>query len=231
MTDKAFLLAEVKQASEEGPGTFEAIVSAPTVDRDGEVIKVGAFEPLPDSVPVHAFHNFNEPVARGVPSYEGDVLMLRGTFASTPRAQEIRTLVADGIIGHMSVGFMGADRKDEDGTPLITSAELLEVSFVSVPSNREAAILAVKAYEQRSGARNSGEDAGRLQQIHDLAVSNGAECKGLHEATPKSVDTDPEPPAVEAAAVEAAAETAGAPAQVLTTVARAYAAIAAALNA
>jgi hypothetical protein len=40
---------------------------------------------------------------------------------------------------------MAATRSDQDGIPHITGAELLEASFVSVPSNREAAILAVKS--------------------------------------------------------------------------------------
>jgi hypothetical protein len=60
----------------------------------------------------------------------------------------------------------------------VTSAELLEVSFVSVPSNRDAAVLMVKDYDRhtKAGARNSRGDADRLQSIHDFAVENGAKC-------------------------------------------------------
>jgi phage head maturation protease len=114
---KTFAVAEVKSAESDNPsGEFEVILSAETLDRDGEIIDKGAFEPLPDSIPFHAFHDFNDPIGRAVPFYDGDVLKARGTFASTPRAQEIRTLVAEGVIGHTSVGFMAAVRKDtEDG--------------------------------------------------------------------------------------------------------------------
>lgn len=34
----------------------------------------------------------------------------------------------------------------------------------------------------KAGARNSGKDAARLQQIHDYAVENGAKCAPYHEA-------------------------------------------------
>jgi HK97 family phage prohead protease len=191
---KTFAVAEVKAAeSESASGEFEIIMSTDAVDRDGESIIKGAFDPLPASIPVHAFHDFHDPVGRAVPSYnDKGQLVGRGFFASTPRAQEIRQLVADGVIGHTSVGFMAAERKSADGVPEIASAELLEVSFVSVPSNREAAVLAVKEYDTKAGARNAAKDAERLQNIHDLAVTNGATCAATAEPTPA-----PETPSVE----------------------------------
>lgn len=185
MEKKTFAMATVKAAESDNPnGEFEVILSAETLDRDGEVIDAKAFEPLPESIPFHAFHDFHDPIGRGVPFYDGDVLKARGVFASTPRAQEIRTLVSEGVIGHTSVGFMAAVRKDEEDAPHITSGELLEGSFVSVPSNREAAVLMAKEYDAKAGARNSSKDSERLQTIHDLAVANGAECAGTAEATP-----------------------------------------------
>src|SRR5690349_3731094 len=173
---KTFAVAQVKSAESENPnGEFEVVLSAETVDRDGEIIDSKAFEPLPDSIPFHAFHDFHDPIGRAVPFYDGDVLKARGQFASTPRAQEIRTLVAEGVIGHTSVGFMAAVRKDGEDAPHVTSGELLEGSFVSVPSNREAAVLMAKEFDAKAGARNSTKDSERLQTIHDLAVANGAE--------------------------------------------------------
>lgn len=196
MDKKTFAMAEVKAAESDHPnGEFEVILSAETVDRDGEVIDAKAFEPLPDSIPFHAFHDFNDPIGRGVPFYDGDVLKARGVFASTPRAQEIRTLVAEGVIGHTSVGFMAAVRKDGDDVPHVTSGELLEGSFVSVPSNREAAVLMAKGYAEKAGARNSTKDSERLQHIHDLAVENGAKCA----ATDEEATSAPETPADESA--------------------------------
>lgn len=194
MNKKTFAVAEVKAAeSENVNGEFEIVMSTDAVDRDGESIIKGAFDPLPESIPVHAFHDFHDPVGRAVPSYDADGRLVgRGFFASTPRAQEIRQLVADGVIGHTSVGFMAAERKSANGVPEIAAAELLEVSFVSVPSNRDAAVLAVKNYDTKAGARNAAKDGERLQNIHDLAVANGATCAAAAEATPA-----PEAPSVE----------------------------------
>ncbi|MDQ3640474.1 MAG: HK97 family phage prohead protease [Actinomycetota bacterium] len=190
MSDKLLALAEVKAIDTDNPnGSFEAVLSAPTVDRDGEVIDPKAFEPLPPTIPIHAYHDFSDPVARAEPVYESDVLTVRGYYASTPRAQEIRTLVAEGVIGHMSVGFMPPEREVKAGTPHIIKAEILEGSFVSVPANREAAILTAKGYEAKVGARNNAEGSARLQQIHDLSVANGADCttKAVKNAENKTV--------------------------------------------
>lgn len=184
MDKKTFAIGQVKAAESENPnGEFEVILSAETVDRDGEIIDARAFEPLPESIPFHAFHDFHDPIGRGVPFYDGDVLKARGVFASTPRAQEIRTLVTEGVIGHTSVGFMAAVRKDGEDVPHVTKGELLEGSFVSVPSNREAAVLMAKEFDAKAGARNSSKDSERLQYIHDLAVENGAQCAAAAEAT------------------------------------------------
>lgn len=183
-------IAEVKAAASEHPnGEFEIVMSTDSVDRDGEIIVKGAFDPLPESIPVHAFHDFNDPIGRAVPGYNDQgQLVGRGFYAGTPRAQEIRQLVTDGVIGHTSVGFMAAERDDKgDGPVKITGAELLEVSFVSVPSNRDARVLAAKhLLNEKVGARNNLKDTERLQLAHDLMVENGAVCaaKSAHTESP-----------------------------------------------
>lgn len=201
---KSFVMAEVKAAQSENPnGEFEIVMSTDSVDRDGESIVKGAFDPLPASIPVHAFHDFHDPVGRAVPEYDADGRLVgRGVFASTARAQEIRQLVSDGVIGHTSVGFMSAERKsakDDDSPPQVLKGELLEVSFVSVPSNRDAAVLMVKDYDRETGL-NSKEVA---QSIHDLAVSNGAGCDGTSHTTsteaPETPSEDGKSPASDVA--------------------------------
>jgi HK97 family phage prohead protease len=157
---KRIALFEVKALDGSDPtGEFEAILSVPTVDRDGEIIDGRAFEPLPAEIPIHKFHDFSSPVASATPFYEGDVLKARGTFDPDPESQAIRAKIGRSI-RYMSVGFMAATRADQDGVPHITRAELLEASFVSVPSNREAAILAVKALNEKPFAN---EHACRLE--------------------------------------------------------------------
>ncbi|SDP46434.1 hypothetical protein SAMN05660199_03958 [Klenkia soli] len=138
-----------------GSGEFEAVLSAATLDRDGEVIDAGAFNPLPDRIPIDIDHGMSvdTTVGSGVPYYDGDVLKIRGTFSSIPRAQELRTLVVEGHIAKMSVTFMSALRETVEGAPHVRRAELLNAAFVPIPSNREASVLVAKAFAP--GARTA----------------------------------------------------------------------------
>ena len=168
--------ADIKAVTD-GTGEFEAVLSVPTVDRDGEVIDSGAFLPLPDYIPIDIDHGMSvtSTVGSGEPFYDGDVLKLRGSFASTPLAQEVRTLVVERHVRKMSVAFMAAQRgEDESGTPHILKAELLNAAIVAIPSNREADILAAKALEVAEAKASKGAT---IQQIHDLTAAAGAECK------------------------------------------------------
>ena len=194
---KMFALGEVKAVEDaEGDpnGEFDVILSAPTLDRDGEVIDAKVFEPLPDHITFDIDHGMSTAttVGSGKPFYdENGFLRVKGTYSSIPRAQEVRTLVREGHIRTTSVAFMGAVREEKDGVPHVVKAELLNGAFVPIPSNRESQVLSAKSYEakagtdEKAGARNSSKDAERLQHIHDFAVENGAKCSAAaEEATP-----------------------------------------------
>lgn len=153
--------AEIKAAND---GTFEAIMSAPTLDRDGEVVDALAFAPLPGKITVDIDHDMSvrSVVGSGQPFYdESGVLKINGLFASTPLAQEVRTLVKEGHVDRMSVTFRAAQRGiGEDGIQHVTKGELLNVAFVVIPSNREAAVLAAKAAELAAET-----DAGETEEL------------------------------------------------------------------
>lgn len=206
---KSSVICTVKSLEGDDPnGSFEAVLSAPTLDRDGEVIDTRAFEPLPDRIPIDIDHGMtvSTTVGSGTPYYDGDVLKIKGTFSSIPRAQELRTLVVEGHVARMSVTFMDAERATKDGVPHITRAELLNAAFVPIPSNREAAVLVAKAFAATDEEMKATK-ADRLQSIHDLAVANGAACDASKSHTPQtpepaaaSAETDPEKAAAPAAA-------------------------------
>ncbi len=189
------LNAEIKSTKDEGPGSFEAVLSMPTLDRDGEIIDPDAFLPLPKRITIDIDHGLSakDTIGSGVPYYDNDVLMIRATFASTPDAQEMRAKVLEGHVGHVSVAYRAAKYEidENDGLPHLRKAELLNAAIVSIPSNREAAILVAKAIE-KIGARNSSKDQERIQHTHDHMVELGATCgeKHVHAAEPKSADTD-----------------------------------------
>lgn len=148
MENKSFVLADVKALEDDHPsGSFEVILSTPTRDRQGEVIDAKAFEPLPASLPVHVDHiaTYTNLVGRAVPRYEGEILVAKGHYTASPLAQALRADVAEGNITHVSVGFANGVRKALAGTPHVTKGELVEFSFVTVPANAHALVLAAKS--------------------------------------------------------------------------------------
>jgi phage head maturation protease len=176
-------------------GAFEVVLSAATLDRDGEIIDSRAFDPLPDHVPFDIDHGMTvqTTVGSGQPYYAEDgSLRVKGTFASTPLAQEVRTLVAEGHIRTTSVTFMAAERvKDEKSVDHVTRAELLNGTFTPVPSNREAVVLSAKALnvavDEKVGARNSASDASKIQAAHDSMVDLGAACPGAAKSATENI--------------------------------------------
>lgn len=172
------LAATVKAVESDNPnGEFEAILSTPAVDRDGEAVAPGAFAPLPAQIPIYYAHDWKTnglPVGKGEPFYDGDILKIKGVFGSSTKAQEVRTAVAEGLVGAMSVGYVNSTTVKRNGVRTITKGDLFESSFTGIPVNPTAAVLASK--DVKAGARNNKTDAERLQSIHDLAVENGATC-------------------------------------------------------
>jgi hypothetical protein len=157
-TTKMFVLGEVKalEDDDETPtGGFDVILSTPSLDRDGEILDAKIFEPLPEHITFDIDHGMSTAttVGSGTPYYdEQDRLRVRGTFASIPRAQEVRTLVREGHIRTTSVAFMGAEREEKDDGVHITKAELLNGAFVAIPSNRDALVLSAKSYAEQLAA-------------------------------------------------------------------------------
>ncbi|MDP1820440.1 MAG: HK97 family phage prohead protease [Acidimicrobiales bacterium] len=157
--------AHIKDArATDGPGGFEAILSMPTQDRDGEVIDARAFEPLPDHLPIDIDHGMSvaTTVASGRPFYVGSQLRFEGSFASTQLGQEVRTLVLEGHVRKMSVAFMSPEKVVKDGRVHIVKAELLNAAIVAIPSNREASILAAKSVRRDLEVRRVIAEARRV---------------------------------------------------------------------
>jgi phage head maturation protease len=195
--------AVVENAETDNPnGAFEVILSAATLDRDGEVIDARAFDPLPDHIPFDIDHGMTvtTTVGSGAPYYAEDgSLRVKGTYASTALAQEVRTLVSEGHVRTTSVTFMAADRQpDSKGIDHVVKAELLNGTFTPIPSNREAVVLSSKsltALTEKIGARNSSKDAEAIQAMHDASVSLGALCSEKSHTHADEKTTEAEAPA------------------------------------
>jgi hypothetical protein len=178
--------------ADEFPGRFEVVLSAPTLDRDGDTLRPEDWkQPLPDHITFDQDHAMTVAgtVGSGVPTIDKDGrLIVAGTYSSLPRAQEVRTLVNEGHIRTTSVAFM-TEKSTKDGVTR-TRRELLNGAFVAIPSNRDALVLSSK-----SGARNSAADAEKIQGIHDHATALGADCAAAKGYGRKDgvVEAEPDP--------------------------------------
>lgn len=125
---------EQTKANEES-GTFEVVITTESVDRMGEVIKADGWELenyMKNPVVLWGHDHYTLPIGVATSIEKVDnTLVAKGKFAPSEFAQQIRKLYDAGIVRATSVGFIEKERQGN----LITKAELLEFSFVSVPAN------------------------------------------------------------------------------------------------
>jgi len=177
---KKFIQAEIKSVNKED-GTFEVVASSGKVDRLGDTIDPkGWFLTNYKKNPVILWSHSTggmfgaaaiPPVGKADKVWVEDEkeLKIKGHFAETPFAQELKTLVEGGFLNAVSVGFLPLleNKKgdveiegktyrratDEEVTKGIydseygenfTKQELLEVSWVSVPALPQALVSARK---------------------------------------------------------------------------------------
>lgn len=120
---------------------FKFIASSEAVDRHGEVIKQDGWDLknyLLNPVILWGHDYWKMPIGKATRIYvEDKKLIVEGVWASekaNPEAEQIRNLYLEGMINTVSVGFIA---KEYEGN-VITKAELLEISLVTVPANQEA---------------------------------------------------------------------------------------------
>lgn len=127
-------------------GTFEVIASTGAIDRHGESIdpngwKLENYMKNPVIIFGHDYWSLENIVGKAtdVQVVNGQ-LIVKGVFASeesNPKAQMLRRMYDEWLIRTVSVGLRPLSR-DVNDRDIITSAELLELSFVPVPANPEA---------------------------------------------------------------------------------------------
>ena len=117
------------------------IMSATTVDRDGDSIDVKAYESATkiDKLPALFNHDSNRPFG-----YWKDIRVvadtLKGTLvtASTNLGKMIKQLIDDGVPLSSSIGFRGKGSPNKKGGIHFKELELLECSVVSIPAHPRA---------------------------------------------------------------------------------------------
>jgi hypothetical protein len=178
-------------------GTFTAILSTPSVDREGESLGSHQWkQPLPKSISITLDHTGSvaDVVASGEPYMASDgSLRLKGRFAATEKGQQIRQLVVGGHVDKLSVEMLR--HKGANGEPI---NELTAASFVLLPANEDAVVLSAKAFNDQLSVilkAAGGGDAAMLQAIHDASSHLGAMCVAAvsdMDPTGEADDLDPD---------------------------------------
>lgn len=161
---------------------FRVVASTEDIDRSGEIIKITGwdwenFMKNPVIIANHVYKIENI-VGKATKIWiEDGKLIIEWVFSkSNPLGILLADLYDEGMVKTVSVGFIPKQRQ-EDNRRIITSAELLELSFVAVPCNPEALSLDQKELMQK------GIEAGLLKMQWTVESEQSAE--GNEEGTEK----------------------------------------------
>lgn len=134
--------------ADEYPGTFLVELSNESLDRDGDVLKADEWEtPLPQQITFvndHT-HKMASVVGSAKPELVDGKIICKGEWAATTNAQETRKVIPH--VPYVSVAF----REKRDQKAGTVSRELINGSFVVVPSNTKARVLASKSVDELDG--------------------------------------------------------------------------------
>jgi len=203
--------ADYLQAGEAGTYTFRASTAA--VDRQNEVIDqqgwdLGAYKANPVILDSHRYGSIDDilgKASRVEVMPEG--LEIDVQFAPTAKGQMAQQLVEDGMLRTVSVGFRSKGRRpgQRSGEPMThTAMELLEVSMVAIPANREAVRLRGvedEVTDETKGRRKSTADKLRgimammqaLVEELEPMLEPEMETDGMHDMMkpkPKGLEVD-----------------------------------------
>lgn len=141
--EKRFFKTIAKYQEKKG-NTFVYTITTEREDRVGDIVRVNGcrFENFLKNPVVLFNHDENKPVGKvvGINIVDGRI-EAEIEFSKTQFGQEIQTLVEEGILNAVSIGFIPLKKEPrEKGGYDIQEWELLEVSIVPIPANPEALI-------------------------------------------------------------------------------------------
>lgn len=173
--------------SPDGPGEFVVALATADRDREGDELHGSEWEtPLPQHITFvndHT-HKVNSIVGSATPTLEGEQVMCRGTWATTQNAQDTRELVKGGHLTNVSVAY----REKRDARTGMVSRELINGSFVVVPANPMAKVLASKALGDDNELTDEAKDFIKSVVTEALSVKSDTETQAP-EDTGSAADT------------------------------------------
>jgi len=146
---------EVKQLPNE-PVTFVGWATRPVLDLDNEIVNPKGVRNLQQYLrnPVITWmHKLDTPIGKVINAeVRDDGILVTGQLSVTEKAREIATLLRDGVVRALSIGFLprrGTITKE--GYYVHEEWDWLETALVSVPANPEALITVVKGIIEARG--------------------------------------------------------------------------------
>lgn len=140
------MISKLKGYLEKSNDEIVGIASTEREDRQGEKIKQDGwdlknFKKNPVLMASHRYDQFPIGKVTNI-KVEDNRLTFKAIFSeATALALEAKQLVSEGILKAFSVGFIPREY-DAKNPSMITKAELLEISLVSIPANPEAIVVA-----------------------------------------------------------------------------------------
>ena len=188
--------AAFEKGGDDSQRKVRAIISSEAIDRDMDSMSLTGLNVshfLKNPV-VLWNHNHNIPIAKATSiSIEEGKMIADVVFPEegiSPKSDEVYGLIKAGIINSTSIGFIMQDLEfkevGDDYHWKITESELMEFSFVSVPSNREAMILerSVKSFAKSKGIvmpdqfeEDNNEETNEEKNKEEIPVTNNAASK------------------------------------------------------
>ncbi len=147
--------------SESAPSKVSFVASTATPDRYGDIVnqKGWSLEGYRRNPIVILNHDSSQlPIGKGKVKVKNDQLVIDVEFdMDDPRAAEVARKTQKGFLNAVSVGFQPLESKQRSELPLdskyygksgqyFKSAELLEVSIVTIPANSEATMITQKEF-------------------------------------------------------------------------------------
>lgn len=141
-------------------GSFEGYASTfESKDSYGDIVKPGAFKKTllerSSKVKILWNHNPMQPIGKPLSMLEDTAgLLVQGRTVNTPLGNEVMTLIREGVITEMSIGYTPIKYTYRDGDEYgrdLLELKLYEFSPVTFPANESALITGVKSMSELEG--------------------------------------------------------------------------------
>jgi len=198
----------VLESTDEKTGEFSGYASVfGNVDDGGDIVEKGAFAKtiVEDFARIKILSQHNQcelPIGKPLELREDEKgLFIRGKISDTQKGRDIQTLLKDGVLNELSIGYDAVDYAVDESTGIrhLKQIKLWEVSIVTWAMNDQATIDNVKsmAEELKAEAKSGKMSHARLNALKPFiaVVRELVEILGpfLDPQSEPKPDPDPEP--------------------------------------